>query len=514
MHQLKLLIQFINHKRFNNFLLLGIAIITFSTCSVKKEDMSVKEKTPMVICFDVEDYTSPESVGMDDIPKWLAEIMTDEGVTGSFFVIGEKARMMEKRGRQDVIEAMAKHDIGSHTNYGSIHPTVTEILEYASWDKGKETMLKNETAGFNDLERIFGQRPANLARHGGSYGPQLTGALSQLNAGYVYSPVSLPGHNAVWFCNTLNFHGEGDYGFFDDAYYRDDLFDPMLEALDSLIPASIKDIDMMAFFANHPSKVRSIQFWDSNYYKGANPGPDEWVTPELRPLESMKTAQKNFRRLIQYLNDRDDIELTTFRELTERFSYRMDVISKEELGLLAARILKENKVVTDELFSAAEVFSALVESLDHYHAEQELPMQVKIRRPFGPLEMPASNPEIEMIPVNGLFELSGTAQAYIEKTNHLPASLLYDGKKIGTGSLLALLSEMYIKIQDSNLPDHFSTRTFEAYPSLNEDNIISSVAACKEWPVHREDLDMSHLIEMTKLQLWTLKPALEKNEKR
>jgi hypothetical protein len=499
-------------KRFNNFLLPVIIILSFSGCSANKEEMSGQEKVPMVICFDVEDYTSPESVGMDDIPKWEAEIMTDEGVTGSFFVIGEKARMMEKRGRQDVIEAMARHDIGSHTNYGSIHPTLTEILEYASWDSGVETMLKNETAGFDDLERIFGQRPATLARHGGSYGPQLTGALSQMNAGYVYSPISLPGHNAVWFCNALNFYGEGDYGFFDDAYYRDDLFNPMLAALDSLIPGSIKDIDMMAFFANHPSKVRSIQFWDTNYYKGANPGPDEWKTPELRPLESMGTAQKNFRRLIQYLKNRDDIELTTFRALTERFSYQKDVISQEQLGLIATRILEEKKVVAGELFSAAEIFSALVESLNHYRTNQELPMQVKIRRPFGPLEMPDSKPEMDRVPAGNILELSEKALAFIEKSNHLPAYLSYEGKKIGTGSLLALFSEMFTCIQHSNLPDQLNTRTFEAYPSVNEENIISTVAACKDWPVHREDLDMSHLIEMTKLQLWTLKPAIETKE--
>ena len=291
-----------------NTLMIATPVVISTCCTVKSEKKSASEKIPMVICFDVEDYTSPESVGMDDIPKWLAEIMTEEDVTGTFFVIGEKARMLEKRDRRDVIEAMAMHDIGSHTNYGSIHPTVTEILENATWTEGKNVMLRNETAGFDDLERIFGQRPVNLARHGGSYGPQLTGALSEMNAGYVYSPISLPGHNAVWFCNALNFHGEGSYGFFDDAYYRDDLFNPMLEALDSIIPTSIEDIDMMAFFANHPSKVRSIQFWDFNYYKGANPGPDDWETPELRPLETMQTAQKNFRRLIQYLKSRDDIE--------------------------------------------------------------------------------------------------------------------------------------------------------------------------------------------------------------
>ena len=223
-----------------NIFLLAAAVTILSNCSVKHKEIPVDGRTPMVICFDVEDYTSPESVGMDDLPKWMAEIMTEEGVTGTFFVIGEKARMLEKRGRKDVIEAMARHDIGSHINYGSIHPTVTEILENATWDGGKETMLRNETAGFDDLERIFGQRPANLARHGGSYGPQLSGALSQLNAGYVYSPISLPGHNAVWFCNAINFHGTGNYGSFDNAYYSDELFNPKLEALDSIIPNSIK----------------------------------------------------------------------------------------------------------------------------------------------------------------------------------------------------------------------------------------------------------------------------------
>ncbi|UCG28370.1 MAG: hypothetical protein JSV24_03140 [Bacteroidales bacterium] len=496
--------------RISVLILLAAAVMTFSGCSVKKGEVAGLVKTPMVICFDVEDYTSPDSVGMDDIPKWLAEIMTEEGVTGTFFVIGEKARMLESRGRKDVIRAMANHDIGSHTNHGSIHHTVTETLEYASWEEGLETMFRNESAGFSDLEDIFGQRPANLARHGGSFGPQLTGALSRLSAGYVYSPVSLPGHNAVWFCNTLNFHGEGDYGFFDNAYYRDDLFNPMLDALDSLIPASLGNIDVMAFFANHPSKIRSIQFWDFNYYRGANPGPDEWQTPELRPLESMKTAQKNFRRLVQYLRDRDDIELTTFRELANRFSFQRETISREELGEIAGRILSEKKVVIDDHYSPAEIFAALSDAICYYETGNKLPAQVTVQRPFGPVEMPLRDPEIHHILINEIYELASGAKETIEKTGHLPSFLSHNNKKIGTGSLLALFSDLYTKFGDPDIPDRFTVISFESYPSVNEDKIIGEVAACKEWPVHREDLDMSHLIEMTKLQLWTLKPALQK----
>ena len=160
-----------------------LALFIIQSCTEEEK------KTYVTVVFDVEDYISPVADSVDEIPKWLAETMTEVGVTGTFFVIGEKARSLEERGRQDVIEAMASHDIGSHTNYGSIHPTVTEILENAGWDEGVMAMLENESAGFEELERIFGIPVSTLARHGGSYGPQLVYALGQMGKGYVYSPV-------------------------------------------------------------------------------------------------------------------------------------------------------------------------------------------------------------------------------------------------------------------------------------------------------------------------------------
>jgi hypothetical protein len=141
-------------------------------------------KMLLVINFDVEDYITPESEGIDDIPKWLAETLTEEGARGTFYVIGEKARSLERRGRRDVIEAMARHDIGSHTNFGSIHPTVTEQLEKADWDGGVRLMTAQESAGIKELGRIFGRPVRTLARHGGSYGPQLVCALGKMNVGY------------------------------------------------------------------------------------------------------------------------------------------------------------------------------------------------------------------------------------------------------------------------------------------------------------------------------------------
>ena len=47
---------------------------------------------------------------MDDVPRWLAEIMTEVGITGVFHVLGDKARAVRERGRMDVAAAMARHD--------------------------------------------------------------------------------------------------------------------------------------------------------------------------------------------------------------------------------------------------------------------------------------------------------------------------------------------------------------------------------------------------------------------
>ena len=84
----------------------SILLLSCSTEVAEVQKAAIEARPFVVLCFDVEDYTSPESVGMDDIPKWLAETMTDVGATlnGKLFdlpggplgaVIGGEARWEE-----------------------------------------------------------------------------------------------------------------------------------------------------------------------------------------------------------------------------------------------------------------------------------------------------------------------------------------------------------------------------------------------------------------------------------
>lgn len=459
----------------------------------------------VVITFDVEDYTSPESEGIDDIPKWLAWIMSEENVTGTFFVIGEKARSLEKRERYDVISAMAEHDIGSHTNYGSIHPTVTEILEDLKWEAGVSQMLAQESAGINDLERIFEIPVTTLARHGGSYGPQLVNALGKLNAGYVGSPVFLPGKNVVWFCNTLNFSNQ--YSGFDDYYYRDDLFEPVYESLKREFPKFSQKVDYISLFAGHPCKIRTEQFWDFNYYYGVNTDSSEWKTPDLRSLESMETAKKNFRRLIQFLKNQKDFELTNYSQLMQLYSTQKNFITKKDLYKIAERTIAGQTIPINEYFSPAEVFFGFAQSIAEYHNKGSIPKRISRNSPLGPETMPDSIPQISNISIDEVYELAQKTIDYINNTNKLPSMLKIRNSRIGAGSLFALFSTVYLDMKFKKVQKEYRVFSFDRYPKTNEQEILSRISSYKSWPVHRPDLDMSNLINITRLQLWTLKPA-------
>ena len=477
---------------------------------------AVKPKAFLVVTFDTEDYISPEAEHIDDIPKWLAETMTEEGVTGTFFVIGEKARSLEKRGRGDVIAAMAKHDIGSHTNFGSIHPTVTEELEKAGWDDGVRLMSEQESAGIRELERIFGIPVKTLARHGGSYGPQLVTALGWLKAGFQGSPASLPGHDVVWFCNALNFSAQ--YAGFDDAYYRDDLFEPVFDKLKAELPEVIRKSQVIALFGGHPTKIRAEEFWDLNFYYGKNTPPSEWRMPRLRPRETMVTARKNFRRMMRWLKGRDDIEITTYRALMDVYSPQREQMIVQDLRTIASAALKSRALAPTADLSPAEVFAGLALSIGAYFhppcgpeegGDQagSLPAILRIYHPLGPMEMPPTNPEIHRLKIEDVGRLADQAYEYIRANKSLPATLQVGDAHIGTGSLFALFSAVYLDMDAGKLRPEYEVPAFEPYPKTNEQKIIAEIEGYKTWPVHKRDLDMSRIVEFTKLQLWTLKPA-------
>src|SRR5262245_25337710 len=90
-------------------------------------------KVYIILWFDTEDYILPAS---DDAARRVADWLSQEGVRATFKVVGEKARTLERRGRQDVIAALRKHEIGYHSNWHSTQPSPAMYLSTLNWDEG------------------------------------------------------------------------------------------------------------------------------------------------------------------------------------------------------------------------------------------------------------------------------------------------------------------------------------------------------------------------------------------
>src|SRR5258708_18936324 len=126
---------------------LGLAV---PVCTISAE----KPRVDVILWFDTEDYLLPAD---DDACLRLARMLTERHIRATFKVVGEKARVLKRRGRRDVIAALKKHDIGYHANYHSVHPTPTEYLADCGLLDGMAEFARREGGGAADVRRIFGK---------------------------------------------------------------------------------------------------------------------------------------------------------------------------------------------------------------------------------------------------------------------------------------------------------------------------------------------------------------------
>ena len=131
----------------------------------------------VTLWFDTEDYILPQD---DDATKRLAEMLTKLGVRATFKIVGEKARVLESRGRRDVIAALKRHDIGFHSNTHSQQPTIAVYLQNAGWEDGRAEFRRREEPGVGDVKRIFGVVPVAYGQPGSAWAPQAYPALREM----------------------------------------------------------------------------------------------------------------------------------------------------------------------------------------------------------------------------------------------------------------------------------------------------------------------------------------------
>ncbi|HKD38437.1 MAG TPA: hypothetical protein VKB78_16605 [Pirellulales bacterium] len=494
----------------------------------------------VILWFDTEDYILPAD---DDAAKHLAEFLTRQKIRGTFKVVGEKARTLERRGRTNVIEALKKHEIGYHSNYHSVEPTPAVYLNALGWDDGVAEFDRRERPGFEDVKRIFGTAPTCYGQPGSSWAPQTLGAMRQwgmkvyLDAG---RHVSLDG-KPFYYCGLLNIYQITHMP-------RADLNHPAaLPEAEAQFAAARKELQDegggLVSIIYHPCEFVHKEFWDGvNFRNGANPPRERWKLPAAKTPEETQVSYDIFENYVRYMQHFDDVKFITASDAVKLYgdgAYNR-VWRPTDVKQLATAVgdepgfqRRDGKTAADSYsLSPAEVLAILSKFVAHSAvvrggqspfaprpASGRYPPQ-KGTVPDAAIEYPGSpygpsSPEVTLdspITVEGEQFLRTTADVAdsIRVNGRVPSAVWLGSRAVPPEAFLRSLALIAIDLADGKpVPE-----TIEVKPARlkSAEHVANDDPGLWKWVIFPPNFHAPNVMALAKREAWTLKPAIRNDQ--
>jgi peptidoglycan/xylan/chitin deacetylase (PgdA/CDA1 family) len=465
----------------------------------------------VALWFDAEDYILPED---DDATKRLAELLTKLGVRATFKVVGEKARVLEQRGRTDVIAALKRHDIGYHSNTHSQQPTIAVYLQHAGWDDGRAEFERRERQGVRDLTRIFGRTPVAYGQPGSGWAPQTYPALRAMGIGMYMDEADHVGldDQPFYYGGMLNVFRmrstlarvELNGGDLPDAKAR---FTKVAGAVAARGGGTIS-------IYYHPSEWVHAEFWDAvNFSRGANPPRDAWKKPRTRPAAETEAAFADFEQYIRFIQQQPGVTFVTATDLMRVYADAAATrgFGREDLGALAAAAQREITFqrVGPAALSAAEVFSLLTVAMAEFARTASAPASVKVAPLMGPARdfAPATGPApAQSFPWEAFARAVADTAAYCRSRQRVPDEIWVGAENLSPADYLATLAAVAEQVLAGGRPP--STVARKAGRFTPDRYIAEDSTGLWDWPIFPEGFHAPAIMALARLQAWTLKPAV------
>jgi hypothetical protein len=463
----------------------------------------------IILWFDTEDYILPQS---DDAAKRIAVFLTQEGIPATFKVVGEKARALQQRQRQDVITALAQHDIGYHSNTHSQHPTVAEYEANLGWEAGIEEFSRRERPGFDDVARAFRKTPVAYGQPGQSWAPQVFPALQKWGV-RVYldegKQVGLRGR-PFWYGGLLNIFNTRDGQFLRPDENWSNLDSAKVRFQDTYAALTSRKAGGVISVMFHPCEFVHKEFWDAvNFSNGANPPPDQWKLPALKSPEDTEKAFQYFEDLIHFLKSFPRVQFLTASMAAERFRDRaqLHVFSPQEVGAIAGQVDPEVSFQTGDDFnlSASDVFYVINKFLVGMIQRQGTNALMLDKTYYGPDS--ASDPlKAKMVvPWAQVARTVLDVQDDLDKTGRIPSAIWLGSQSVPPESYLVAMAQASQSIlQNAQPPESI---TFATARLAAADYVADDSPDLWDWVIFPRGFHAPKLMSLAKLQAWTLKPA-------
>jgi len=465
----------------------------------------------VIFWFDVEDYVTPEA---DDAVKRLAEILEENGARGVFKLVGEKLRVIERRGRKDVISALAKHEIGFHSDYHSLHPVISEYLKDLDWNEGVKEFRRREGKGVEDIRRVFGVNPSCYGQPGGAWAPQVYGALIDWQIPVYLDETSFIGLNdrPFWYCGILNILNLGPNvvsvnfelgtpGFLEEVCKR---FREICERLK-------REGGGVVSIYNHPCTLVTEEFWDGvNFSNGKNP-QNGFVLPRMKRKSMAEAGYRDFSEFVRYVVSYPGVKVITANEALSIYRDLSDGRPITLLELLEALSSLNDRITfyvgDGYALSPAELFYLAASFLRGFASEARLPEKAYARKVLGPTEEFNSKIDSAEVSWKDFAESCTEVSKFVEENGMIPSKVKVGGQVFSPEShFKAVASVLSYVAKEKMAPSKVSIGKGE----LDIAKYVSEDGArdAWRWSIFPKGFSAPSLVRLAKLQTWTLKPAL------
>jgi hypothetical protein len=461
-------------------------------------------KVYVLLWFDTEDYLLPAS---DDSAKHLAEFLTGEGIRGTFKLVGEKARVLEKRGRTDVIAALKKHEIGYHSNFHSTQPSPAMYLSNLGWDEGVAEFDRREGPGRADVERVFGVAPTTYGQPGVSWGPQSFGAMKQWGMKVYLDGGRHVGVDAKphFYCGLLNLYwlahmprvGLADPG---DVPAAEEKFSEARKAL-------LAEGGGVVSIIYHPCEFVHKKFWDGvNFRAGANPPPEAWQVPPQKTPEETRIAFDNFERYVRFMKRFPDVRFITASDAVKLYADRSRGCRPDANAIRAIATAVGNEVTFqkhgDYTLAPSEVFQLLVSFVNR----REAGSVALDDTPLGPTGTVTVLTEPVTTDRSQFLRTTRDVEGFLKRHGRVPSAVWLGSKPVPPEAYLRTLAKVALAILDGNeVP-----ATLEVLPmKLAVAKYVSDDdPKLWGWVIFPPGFRAPALMDLAQRQSWTIKPAL------
>lgn len=478
-----------------------------------------RPEVDVILWFDTEDYISPSD---DDADKRLAELLTERHIRATFKVVGEKARVLEQRGRADVITALQKHDIGYHANFHSVHPTPSEYLADCGLLDGIGEFVRREGPGAADVRRIF-KVPSLVCygQPGASWGAQPIAALRDIGVSndgipcYVDSGDHVGiGGKPFWYDGALVVYDMRQNETRMDLFAKDGL-EKGENAVTAIHDRLAGEGGGLISIFYHPCEWVTSEFWDGvNFRRGANPPREQWKLPPQRSAGEADAAFGRFATYVEYIRDLPGTRFVTASELPTiyRDGLRKEGATESELQEIARRLLDpatkgiNYQILGNKAFSPADQFELLVNAVVGQLQPGANAQPSRLDVLLGPDAPPPDDPG-DLSPVSSSAFRAATLDVsdYLHKSHRIPARVFLGPRAIAPADFLTGLATAFLHRAEH--PEHITMG--------HHVELLTASHVAKDgpdvfggWIIHPDGFRAPKILDVARLQCWTLKPAL------